>query len=92
MLGTARWLKSNILVYWSHETGKGWTRYPAEERGAAPRAAFLFHCNHSQVNEAFHCEPLINWPIEKSVVLLNYISSSVTEKGTFLRTYAIDEQ
>ena len=65
MLWTARWLQCDVLVNWRYETGRAWIRYPAGERGAAPKAAFLFHCIRSQKYGAFHCEPLIEWPIEK---------------------------
>ena len=66
MLATAMWLQHDVIVYWRYNTGKGWIRYPARGRGASTRAAFLFHIIYSPSARLFHCEPLVEWPVEKS--------------------------
>ena len=65
MLGTAHWLQHDVLVYGQYKTGRGWIRYPAQQRAGRPRTAFIFHCIHSQKYAAFHCEPLVKWSIER---------------------------
>ena len=67
MLGTAEVLGCDILVYWRYSNGKGWIRYPVQERGPSRRAAFLFHVIHSEKAQLFHCEPLVKWPIERLI-------------------------
>ena len=61
---------ARFYLYCRYEQRKGWIRYPASERAAATRTAFLFHCIHSQNNGACHCEPLVKWPVERSVFLI----------------------
>ena len=58
-------LGCDILVFWQYERRGGWIRYPAANRGAATREAFLIQCVHSEKYHMFHCEPTIDWPIEK---------------------------
>ena len=67
MLGTAQVLGWDMLVFLRYAKRKGWIRYPAKARSPAPRAAFLFHVIHSERERKFHCEPLVEWPIERLV-------------------------
>ena len=69
MLGTAMYLKVDLLVFWQYESGRGWIRYSAEETESFGRETFLIQCMHSAVCKAFHCEPLCEWPIEELVLL-----------------------
>ena len=65
MLATATWLQYDLVVFCRYDTGKGRIRYLARGRGASNRAAFLFHCIFSTRARLFHCEPLIEWPVER---------------------------
>ena len=65
MLGTAVFLGRDILVYWQYAKGKGWIRYAAADKGGGQREAFLVQCVHSERYQAFHCEPIVEWPIEE---------------------------
>ena len=69
MLGTAMYLKVDLLVFWQYESGRGWIRYSAEETESFGRETYLIQCMHSAVYKAFHCEPLCEWPIEELVLL-----------------------
>ena len=70
MLWTAKWLRHDVLMYWRYEQGNDWIRYPARERAGAAKIAFLFHRIHSQKCGAFHCDPFVKWPTERSVFLI----------------------
>ena len=65
MLGTAVLLGHDILVFWQYERKSGWIRYPTADRGAAIREAFLIQCIHSEKYRMFHCEPIVDWPVEE---------------------------
>ena len=72
MLGTAKWLQQDVLVFWRYDAGRSWIRYPARERKGGPRSAFLFHVIHSEKEKLFHCEPVVEWAVEREV----YVSES----------------
>ena len=74
MLGTAVYLECDILIYWQYEKRKGWIRYPSAARGPGKREALLIQCIHSKTYGMFHCEPIIEWPIEELVEKLTYQS------------------
>ena len=65
MLGTALYLGIDILVFWQYEEKHGWIRYPAGNTGIPKGEAFLIHCVHSLKYKMFHCEPMVEWPIEE---------------------------
>ena len=69
MLGTAVYLAQDILVFWQYHNKQGWMRYPAAEKEPGNRTAFLIQCLHSAKYKMFHCEPIVNWPIEKLVLV-----------------------
>ena len=60
--------KFDILVYWQYEEMQGWIRYPAAARGVSARSAFLIQCIHSRKYKMFHCEPMVEWPIDEYVL------------------------
>ena len=67
MLGTALLLAIDTLVFWQYGDGQGWIRYPCASRGPAVREALLIQAAHSEKYKVFHCEPILDWPIEELV-------------------------
>ena len=71
MLGTAVFLRRDILVFWHYAKGKGWIRYAASDKGGGQREAFLVQCVYSERYQAFHCEPTgvahrrVSWQLKK---------------------------
>ena len=65
MLGAARLFGRDMLVFWRYANGKGWIQYSAGSRGPAARSAFLFQIVHSEKAKMFHCEPLVEWSVER---------------------------
>ena len=67
MLRTALLIAIDILVFWQYGDGQGWIRYPGASQGPAVREALLIQAAHSEKYKMFHCEPILDWPIEELV-------------------------
>ena len=65
MLGTTVFLGQDNLLYWQYAIGKGRIRYAAADKGSGQKEAFLVQCVHSERYQVFHCDPIVEWPIEE---------------------------